>query len=602
MTRIFIHLRLLLALSLAPLESIQATAQDLMPLSDVVTGIKGEWRTVVAGTEVESFELEVLGIAQNFIGPRRSVIICKALDPMNKLTGPVAGMSGSPVYINKKLVGAYAYGYLWSKEQAIIGVTPIEQMLEVLEDFPRSISRASPITKAMGLDEEFIHQSEESGQMKWQIVRGADGIQEEKIDVLLQPLPTPLMASGFSDRVLRTFKLEFDKAGITVIQAPTGSTSEEINLPLEPGSSVAAVLMNGDFNVSATGTVTYRKGDTILAFGHPFFQIGPTHLPMAGAEIITVVQSIPGSFKLAKPGPVIGAIYQDRLTAVAGQIGEFPPLLKVDVGINFSGGMKREFKGELAKHPVLSPLFASVALLQTLLETLEASERQTFFLQGIVGLADGDTIEFSKVASGPDGAISVAFDFLKRFESLMNNPFKIPEVESIKFDIDVKDTWLISSLKSVLVQSTRVKPGNKLELLITLYNYQEEDSQHRLSIPMPYLLGSGDQVTVLIADAEEADRIDGIHNKSFSSYNDIVGQWSDSRSGKLIYIKLLRNSEGLRFEGSSMFDLPPSVNALYASPSNNIVRQTLNEVTLWEDQIQLPGEYRGSYRIPLTLE
>ncbi|AWT59709.1 MAG: hypothetical protein DF168_00903 [Candidatus Moanabacter tarae] len=600
MTRIFVQLWFLIALS--PLELTQVTAQDLMPLSDVVTGIKGEWRTVVSGTEVESFELEVLGVAQNFVGPQRSVIICQALDPMNKLTGPVAGMSGSPVYIDKKLVGAYAYGYLWSRDQAIIGVTPIEQMLEVLEGFPRSRTRAYPIAEKTNLNEEFVYLSEKKDEMKWQIVRGADRIQEEKINVLLQPLPTPLMASGFSDRVLSTFKSEFDKAGITVMQAPIGSVSEETYLPMEPGSSVAAVLMNGDFNVSATGTVTYRNGDTILAFGHPFFQMGPTQLPMAGAEIITVVQSIPGAFKLAKTGPVIGAIYQDRLTAVAGLIGEFPPLLKMEVEINFSGGMKRGFKGELAEHPVLSPLFASVSLLQALLETLEASERQTFFLQGIIGFADSDPIEFSKVASGPDGAISVAFNFLKRFESLMNNPFKIPQVKSIKFDIDVKDTWLISSLKSVVVQSTRVKPGDNLELLITLYNYQEEDSQHGLSIPMPYLLNSGDQVTVVIADAEEAERIDGIGSKAFSSYNDIVGQWVESRSGKSIYIKLLRNAEGLRFEGSSMFDLPPSINALYASPSNNIVRKTLNEVTLWEDQIQLPGEYRGSYRIPLTLE
>ena len=600
MIRIFVQLRIFIALS--PLGLIQAPAQDLMPLSDVVTGIKGEWRTVVSGTEVESFELEVLGIAENFVGPQRSVIICQALDPMNKFTGPVAGMSGSPVYIDKKLVGAYAYGYLWSKELAIIGVTPIEQMLEVLEDFPRSMQRASPIAEERPFDEVFVYPSKEQGQIKWQIIRGADGIQEEKIDVLLRPLPTPLMASGFSDRVLSTFQSEFDKIGITVMQAPTGSASEEINLPMEPGSSVSAVLMNGDFNVSATGTVTYRNGDTILAFGHPFFQMGPTQLPMAGAEIITVVQSIPGAFKLAKPGPVIGAIYQDRLTAVAGQIGEFPPLLKVEVEIETSGGMKRVFKGELVEHPVLSPLFASVSLLQTLLEILEASERQTFFLQGVIGLAESDSIEFSKVASGPDGAISVAFDFLKRFESLMNNPFKMPQVKSIKFDIDVKDAWLISSLKSVLVQSTRVKPGDQLELLITLYNFQDEDSQHGLSIPIPYLLSSGDQVTVVIADAEEAERIDGIRSKSFSSYNDIVGQWVESRSGKSVYIKLLRNSEGLRFEGSSMFDLPPSVNALYVSPSNNIVRQTLNEVTLWEDQIELPGEYRGSYRIPLTLE
>ena len=589
-------------MGLTPLGSILATEQEIMPLSDVETGMKGEWRTVVLGTEVESFELEVLGIAQNFVGPQRAVIICQALDPMNKLTGPVAGMSGSPVYIDEKLVGAYAYGYMWAKEQAIIGVTPIEQMLEVLDDFPRSTPPVSSIAEQFGRNRDSIPRSEGDILVKWQLVEGGKRIQEEEIEALLRPLPTPLLASGFSDRVLSAFKSEFDKVGLTVLQAPTGSASEDINLRLEPGSPVAAVLMNGDFNIAATGTVTYRNGDTVLAFGHPFFQMGPTQLPMAGAEIITVVQSLARSFKLSKTGPVIGAIYQDRLTAVAGQIGELPPLLQVNVEIQVSGGAGRKFSGELVEHPVLSPLFASVSLLQTLFETLEASEKQTFFVEGRIGLADGEPIEFRNVASGPGGANTVAFGFLEKFQNLMNNPFKIPRVKSLEFDIDVKDVWLISSLKSALVQSTRVKPGENLKLLITLYNYHGEDTQHAFSIPIPHLLQSGDRVTVLVADAEEAERVDGMGNGVFSSYSDIVGQWRESRSRNSIYMKLLRESEGLRFEGSSMFDLPPSISALYSSPSNNIVRQTLNEVTLWEDQIELPGEYRGSYRIPLTLE
>ena len=184
----------------------------------------------------------------------------------------------------------------------------------------------------------------------------------------------------------------------------------------------------------------------------------------------------------------------------------------------------------------------------------------------------------------------------------MNNPFKIPRIESLDFDIKVKDVWLISGLKSAMVRSNRVKPGDNAELLLTLYNYHQEDSQHELSIPVPKGLKSGDLVTVLVADAEEAERVDGIGSELFASYSDIVGQWRESRSRNAIYVKLLHESEGLRFDGESMFDLPPSISALYTSPGNNIARQTLNEVTLWEAKIELPGEYRGSYRIPLTLD
>ncbi len=596
--------RILLSLliGLIPVARILAMDPDIMPLSEVKRGMKGEWRTVVSGTAVESFELEVLGIAENFVGPRRAVIICEALDPKSKLTGPVAGMSGSPVYIDDHLVGAYAYGYTWAKEQAIIGVTPIEQMLEVLDQYPRSGNSDSPVGLTVKTGRELNSGPDFGGRMEWQIVEGDLEIEKEEIETLLQPLPTPLLASGFSDRVLRAFKSEFDQIGLTVLQAPTGRASDKIDLRLEPGSSVAAVLMNGDFNIAATGTVTYRNGDTVLAFGHPFFQLGPSQLPMAGAEIITVVQSVARSFKLSNTGPVIGAIYQDRLTAVAGQIGEFPPLLRVNVETRVSGGVGRKFSGELVEHPVLTPLFASVSLLQTLLETLESSEKQTFFIEGKIGFADSDPIVFDTVASGPGGAVSVAFDFKRKFENLMNNPFKIPRIESLDFDIKVKDVWLISGLKSAMVRSNRVKPGDNAELLLTLYNYHQKDSQHELSIPVPKGLKSGDLVTVLVADAEEAERVDGIGSELFASYSDIVGQWRESRSRNAIYVKLLHESEGLRFDGESMFDLPPSISALYTSPGNNIARQTLNEVTLWEAKIELPGEYRGSYRIPLTLD
>ena len=575
---------------------------EIMPLSEIEPGMKGVWKTVLSGTTIESFQLEVLGIARNFVGPQRALIICQALDSRLKSMGPVEGMSGSPVYIENRLVGAYAYGNTWAKEQAIIGVTPIEQMLEVLQDYPLRTETVEVAPKSNGESTWPGRFSEFENGDAWQVSESDGRLRSEEIDLLLRPLPTPLLASGFSERTLKLFQPKFEELGLKILQAPSGSVEDGTKLDLEPGSPVAAVLMSGDFNIAATGTVTYRNGDTLLAFGHPFFQMGEAQLPMAGAEIITVVQTLPSSFKLSNTGPLVGSIFQDRLTAVAGQIGKVPPMLQVSINTKAPNGRVREFSGNLVEHQMLTPIFASAALMQSLFATMESSEEQTFFVDGTVNLEKRSPIEFRNVASGPSGAAELSMGFLEHLTRLYNNPFGVPRVSSIEFSIEFRNEWLISSLKAVQVENRRVKAGGEIGMSLTLYNYQDESTRHRLSIPVPKGLKSGQQLTVLVADAAEAERVNGMRQPLVTSLDEIINQWRGTLSKQAVYVKLLQESAGLSFEGERMFDLPPSVRSLYTSPGNNIARQTLNEVTLWETQIPVEGEFRGSYRIPVKLE
>ncbi len=585
------------AIALMPLIS-GAAAPDILPLDQVKAGQHGIWRTVISGTEIEEFEMRVLGVAQNFVGPQRALIICEAIDPINMASGPVSGMSGSPVYIDGKLIGAYAYGFMWPKDQAIFGVTPIQHMLEVLEDYPiepESPKRwpRMPIVP-LGEEREF---SNTSG---WNITSGR--VTPEQAEALLQPVPTPLTVSGISERSLRAFKPQFERLGLQVSQVPVGRAKPGAELSLEPGAPLSAVLMSGDFNIAATGTVTYRNGDTLLGFGHPFFQLGQSEIPMAGAEVITVVRSLNRSFKLFNSGPVVGSIFQDRLTGVAGKIGPLPPLTKLTINTKAANGVERQYSGELFEHPSLTPIFAAVALLESLYSTLESSEEQTFYLDGEIGLEGYKTITFSDVSSGPDGAFEAARRFFDDYSRLVANPFAAVRVKDLRFDITMEDTWKLSTLKAVQVENRRVRSGGSVDLTLTFYNFQDEPSYHSVSLPVPAGLPAGEKLTVLIADALEIERLEGAREVNATSLDDIVEQLRRGRSSHAAYIKLLKRTPGLRIEGANLYDLPPSVSTLFTSAGNKIALQTLEEVTLWEMQIPVPGEFRGFYRVPITLE
>ncbi len=590
-----------------------AVGEDILPLSEVKPGMVGEWRTVVSGTEVESFKLEVLGVAENFTGPQRSVIICQALDARSKLIGPVAGMSGSPVYIGGKLIGAYAYGFTWPKEQAIIGVTPIEQMLEILDTYPLEASRPrrASAPASYSFTSLAITGGEEGAGSLMPVFSSVNPVSStggensgklKRMQTLLAPLPTPMMASGFSERALRAFRPQLEALGLDVMQAPSGTAADGSKFSLEPGSPIAAVLMSGDFNMAATGTVTYRDGDTLLAFGHPFFQLGPTRFPMAGAEIITVIQSVNQSFKLSNTGPLLGSVYQDRLTAIAGKIGELPHLIEMSITTRGVNGVVRQFSGDLFEHRSLSPIFASISLLESLYQTMESSEEQTFYLDGRVELEGYDAIVFRDVASGPEGAKSVAMSFWENYLKLVNNPYGMPVVTKIDFNIDIRDEWLLSSLKAVQVVNKRVKPGGTVDLNLSIYNYLDKPTRHSISVPIPPGLQPGEALTILVADAAGAELAETSGRGFVTSVDDIIREWNHRRSRQSIYIKLLKKAPGLILDGENLPDLPPSVQALFTSPGNNTARQFLDETTLWETKIEIPGEFRGSYQVPITLE
>ncbi len=567
---------------------------EIIPLEEIRPGMKGVWKTAVKGTEITSFDLEVLGIVENFAGPRQAVIICRALDQESIRNGPVGGMSGSPVYLGGRLAGAYAYGFAWAKEQTIIGVQPIEHMLELLRHYPIEPPGQRPLARRA---RPFGKKPPEGG---WAVTAG--GPRLSQIEPLLKPLPAPLIASGFSDETRRAFQPETGRLGLSLLQGPGGTAAPGKTFDLSPGAPVAAVLMTGDFTVAATGTVTCREGDSLLAFGHALFQHGQVAIPMAGAEIVTIVRALNLSFKLSNIGPVAGGFYQDRLTAVGGKVGRSPPMTEIAIRTTSATGDNRTYRGELFEHPRISPLFAGMALLETLLATMEAGERQTFFVDGAVEVEGFEPLPVRHTAAGPAEAIAAAHAFYENLLDLTDNPFARPRVTRIRLTVERRHEWQLSALAEARLESPRSRPGETAEIVLALRHYQDKTTTRRVRIPLPETLVKGDEVTILVADAATAGETDALADQPVGSLAGIVEQWRRRRPPDAIYIKLMKKAPRLLVEGADLPQLPPSVLSHYTSPRNLRNRRRLAETTLWETVIPAGGIFEGAARLSLTLE
>ncbi len=563
-----------------------------LPVSEIKPGMQGEWKTVISGSQIETFRFEVLGTARNFSGPQRDIIIARALDESQILSGPVAGMSGSPCFIDGKLVGAYAYGYTWPKEQAIIGITPIADMMETFE---KEAQRQPDKAREAGYPQY-------KNSPHWQPQSGQEQMSGLPLDAILKPLPSPLMISGVSAETLGSFSEEFAKRGVAPMRAPLGTTSELGASDIQTGSPVAGLLMTGDFQFAGVGTVTWREGDQVLAFGHPFFATGDDNMPMAPAEIITVIQSLPGSFKLSNVGPVVGTIYQDRLTAIAGEVGTPPAMTDVSIHIAGPGAAERTFNSQLYQSRQWSPLITAIALLESLNNTMEASAEQTFYVHVKMDVAGYEPLEFDRVATGPSGAMRTAFKMLNDYDLLLNNPFGMAEVKSISMEIRIADEWVYSSLYSIQILSGELRPGDDLELAVTLNNYLEQRTRHRFTIPIPAGT-SGEKLTVFVGDAEAADNLDreGILNTA-DSLGGIVNYLRDERSNQRVYVKVLRESKGLNVNGQRLGELPVSVRELLDSDRSPTPVTDTRSVTLWETSLEVPGVFNGQYTLPARIQ
>lgn len=552
--------------------SLEKGAKDsrLFPVEDLRPGMKGIARTVFAGTVPEEFGVEVLGVLPGFPGPHRSSIIVRLTGQNAERTGVFAGMSGSPVYIDGRLVGAIAFSFPFSKEP-IAGITPIQEMIDIFEQGPANqtekIREPRPVSFA------------QLAATDWRValpkpaVSGAPLIAPVSTGSALMPLlgqqmmpiATPVVFGGISQETLARFSSELVANGLLPVAGAGGAAAltplvAANENTLLPGTSVSVQLVRGDYSLAASGTVTFRNGNRIYAFGHPFLSLGSSDMPMTEASVVTVIPNVNNSFKLAVPGAMVGSISQDRSTGVFGQLGVAPKMIPVQITMHTSRDRTETYSYEIANDSFLTPLLLNL----TVFNTITASERglgdSTISLKGEIRVKGQETISLDRRFSAQSAAVTAAGSVAIPVQALLGSGFDDVEIKGVSLDIASTDTKYAANLERISLDRTEVRRGEKVEIQAYVRTDSGKQFVQRIPIQIPADLPTG-QLLIFVGDGGALQ--EGSAAKAFvpRDLGQLVGAINRVKKSDRLYVRLFRITPGAVIGTSELPNLPPSVMA-----------------------------------------
>lgn len=472
----------------------QSSSPQIMTVDELHPGMKGVAYTVFEGTKPESMGVEILGVLKNLNGPRSDMILVRLHGSKPEYTGVVAGMSGSPVYIDGKLVGAIAFKIGSFSKEPIAGVTPIAEMLEINE-FDKSAA-TQPISKV----------TVESAD-KTSAPGTADSDQFKNYAQLLKPIDAPFVFSGFSETAIQTFADKFAAAGIAPVMGVGGASSEKQPEPIEPGSSVSAVLVRGDMDAAATCTVTYMDKDRLLACGHPLLQYGMVDMPMTKSTVVATLSSPLNAFKIVNTTEPIGAFVQDRHTGILGRFGKEPDMIPVTLSIHSAAG-PREYHYEVLNNAKLTPLMMMATVFNALQGMNQYGEETTYLMNGHIHVNGYPDVRltnmFSPVESMPT-AFAVALALGDHFGRIFDNPFETPKIGGVTLEFDLEKDRRSAMLESARTDVTEARPGDEITIEAVLRPYRGERIVRQIPVRVPTSAPKG-TLHILVSDAETLDR------------------------------------------------------------------------------------------------
>ena len=478
----------------APSQAKPAAAPQIMTVDEVRPGMKGVAYTVFQGTQPESMGVEVLGVLRNLIGPKSDVVLIRLTGEKAEYTGVVAGMSGSPVYIDGKLLGALSYRIGSFSKEPIAGVTPIAQMLEINE-LDKSIPAQDPVSsrKPSGVERT-------SGP-------GVAGGEIASYAQLLQPIDAPFVFNGFSESAIKQFAPQLAAAGVTPVMGVGSASHEKQPEPIVPGSAVSAVLVRGDMDVAATCTVTYADKDRLLACGHPLTQYGMVDLPMTKANVVATLASPLNAFKIVNTTEPVGAFVQDRHTGIMGRFNREPQMIPVTLTIHGAGGPK-EFHYEVLNNPKLTPLMMMTTVFNALMGMNQYGEETTYRMNGRIHVSGYPDVRlnnmFSPVEASPT-AYAVAMTLGDHFGRIYDNPYQAPTIGGVNLEFDLERDRHSAVLENARTDVTEARPGDEITIEAVLRPYRGERIVRRIPVRVPTSVPKG-TLRILVSDGETLDR------------------------------------------------------------------------------------------------
>jgi len=527
----------------------------------------------------------------------------------------IAGMSGSPVYVDGKLIGAVSYALGQFSKEPIAGITPIAEMTDATAfggvrpnaakvhiDFPLTRENLdTAFRRALNWNRPF---ADRPGDAMLAGASAINGVSGAEIGTLLRPIATPLMMSGFEPAVSDLLSGAFGAQGfIPTGRATMGRAGEKpYEGPLKAGDAIGVMLVSGDLELGATGTVTHVDGDKVYAFGHPLYNLGPTAFPMTRAYVYTVLPSFASSLKVSTTGEVIGSFLQDRAVAIAGKLGPGPKTIPVTLTLDSAGrAPKRTFHFQLANDQMFTPLMAAASITST----LGAYERQygsaTFHVTGAAKLAGHDAVTFDNIFSGTDPSVNAATYIAAPIAALLGNDYEKVDIDSLELTISSAEEPKTATLERVWIDDQRPRAGRTVPLKVLLRSYRGDEQIRTIPIEIPANISG--TLSLLVADGGRLGQIEQRETRSSQprSVDQIVRTLNRSRRGNTIYVKLLGSELGAVVKGEPLTALPPSVLGVLESDRSSGSFNPLTSATLGEWQLATDQAVTGSKTLSITV-
>jgi hypothetical protein len=562
---------------------------EVIPVDQIRTGMQGCAYTVFAGDQVEKFDLEVLGVMPNFLGPKQSIILVQLKGPKVEHTGVVAGMSGSPVYIEGKLAGALSLKLGIFTKEPIAGVTPIQDVLH-------------PDTQS-GL----------SGLTAQQYALPSDALARNILPsgMSLQPIETPLVFSGFQPGVLQQFAPELQGYGFVAAQGGTADPQPDDG-KLAPGDMAGMVFVSGDASINSACTVTAVQGDHVFLCGHPLMNLGDIAMPMARSHVVLTLSSDLASTKVVTMGGTIGTITSDHLTAVTGKLGSAPAMIPLDLTVVSQLGEKK-LHFEMVNNPKLTPLLVALTTFNGLTQNTVYNEGTTLHLTGEIALNGHPPVQLDSTFAPSDtmmpAGMPIAALVQGDFSRLFSNNFEIPTVNHISLRVESLPGRKSYTIESAWLEKGEAMPGEDLKVRVLVRPYRGEARIEETTVHVPDQIARGTNLRLLVSDAEWMNRSSRGMNFAMIpgstsgpvGLDQLITLMNRDRRNDRLYVGLFVPAPTMVWEDKELPNVPLSqISVIDGRPAPTSV-QILRESLASESSVVLGGPVTGLISLNLQI-
>ena len=589
----------------------RASATDIFPLDQVRPGLTGVGRTVFEGSRIDEFKVTILGVLDN-LGPKQSLIIARLEGGPLAETGVIAGMSGSPVFIDGKLVGAVSYGFPFSKE-TIAGITPIGDMIEATQtEAPRPASARLNLNRGSApapLDSKALVAA--LSRPVRTVLAAPDAFRSQALPgrltgMSLAPLTLPLVFAGFDPSAFEWARGVFAGLGFTpVFGGGHGSRPAEPMPDLQPGAAVGVSLIEGDMDVSVTGTITHIDKDRVYAFGHPFYNLGPTQFPMRKAYVYSVFPSLYQSFKISSPAEAVGTMEQDRTTAIAGRLGQTPRMIPIDVKITTSRGQERRYSFRMVEDELFSPVLAYVSLLSVLQANERAFGTSTMRVDARLSLSGSREVEVEDLFAEDQPAVQASALVAAPIAYIMGNNFERVTVEKLDVNVTSHETIQSATLDRAWIERTGpIHPGSAVTLKLQLRTYRGEVWSENVPVTIPQNAPAG-SYSLFVADSATLTSLEQREMRQTFNPKDLdqlIRAINGLRRNNHLYARLMRADDGAIVAGEYLQSLPPSVLSVLGASDQGSQIIPIRTTSVWDFDLSTDYAVTGSRTLSLNVQ